>query len=124
MPKVNARTALIQKLTTRINESPVVLASSGETMRNEQFTEGEWLARVEKFIKSDEHKSPNSQAAVEITTALLTKSYANHLPATVVKKLTKPLEPPAPVKVTRITEPKAKAKAVAKVKKVLTGKTK
>jgi hypothetical protein len=114
---------LIKNLANQVNTSPVVLATGAETTRNEQFTEGEWLNRVETFIKHDDNNIPNTPLAKALTTALLTKAYANHLSIKLVTKLTEPLDerPKAAGKV-KILNPAAKAKAVAKVKKAIAKK--
>lgn len=82
---------MITRLTTTISQSEFLLATSDETRRNAQFSEGEWIARVEGFLKDPTTNVPNTPMGREIATALLTQSYASHLSSGLVRRLTKVL---------------------------------
>jgi hypothetical protein len=118
-PKTSApkQVALIQQLSAKIDQSTYEMVSSNETRCNTKLTEGEWLHRVDRFMNDATSGIPNKPQPKELTTALLTKAYSNHLPAAVVKRLTRVLETPV------VTTPKPKTIEAVKraTKRILQG---
>ncbi len=107
-PHAPEQVSLIQTITRKIDSSEWVFVTDHEVHAGTKLLEGEWKTRMEHFINAPESGiTPTERRWAE---ALLTKRYAQYLPAKVVAKYTRILTTPSQAK-------PSKEQALAQVKR-------